>query len=95
MHITSRSDQEELKSICKALDIDQLFVSIHGSPKPKTIWVKELMDLYGYNPSECVLIGDSVNDWEAAMDNGIEFIGYNNEDLKSISSKNILFSNFF
>jgi len=82
MHITSGSDQEELRFLCKALNIDHLFISIHGSPKPKKVWVKELIEMYSYKKKECVLIGDSMNDWEAAEENKIGFLGYNNEDFQ-------------
>ena len=30
-----------------------------------------------YNPNECLLIGDSLNDWDAADSNDIYFMGYN------------------
>ena len=78
MHITSGSDQDELRFLCKQLGIDGLFSSIHGSPKPKSEWVGEIIKVKNYNTEECVLIGDSINDWEAAMENGIGFWGYNN-----------------
>lgn len=81
MYITSGSDQDELRYICRTLKIDHLFKSIHGSPKPKKELVRELIKREGYKLIDCVLIGDSYNDWEAAKDNGIEFIGYNNKDL--------------
>ena len=35
MHITSGSDQEELRYLCKSMHIAHLFYSIHRSPKPK------------------------------------------------------------
>jgi len=85
MHITSGSDQEELRYLCKTLQIDHYFSSIHGSPKPKSQWVKELIEQNGYNQSECVLIGDSINDWEAATKNEILFMAYNNERLNPLS----------
>jgi HAD superfamily hydrolase (TIGR01549 family) len=86
MHITSGSDQDELRFLCKSLMIDDLFTSIHGSPKPKKEWVKELIEMYGYNKLECVLIGDSINDREAALQNNIQFQAYNNEDLEKFSN---------
>jgi phosphoglycolate phosphatase-like HAD superfamily hydrolase len=49
MHITSGSDQNELRFICQELEIAQFFDSIHGSPKPKKEWVKELIDMHKYN----------------------------------------------
>jgi phosphoglycolate phosphatase-like HAD superfamily hydrolase len=81
MYITSGSDQDELRFLCKELGIDRYFSSIHGSPKPKSEWVKELIKVNKYNIDECVLIGDSINDWEAANENDINFLAYNNIGL--------------
>jgi phosphoglycolate phosphatase-like HAD superfamily hydrolase len=80
MHITSGSDQEELRYLCESLQIAHLFESIHGSPKAKKIWIKELIELHDYSRGECVLIGDSINDWEAADTNDILFMAYNSDD---------------
>ena len=86
MHITSGSDQDELRFLCKQLGIDGLFSSIHGSPKPKSEWVKELIKVNNYEKNECVLVGDSINDWEAAIENGIGFWGYNNREVKKLNT---------
>jgi HAD superfamily hydrolase (TIGR01549 family) len=81
MHITSGSDQNELRFLCQSMSIDHLFTSIHGSPKPKKEWVKELIEMHGYKKEECVLIGDSYNDFEAAHFNSIFFKAYNGTDI--------------
>jgi HAD superfamily hydrolase (TIGR01549 family) len=92
MHITSGSDDQELKYLCKSLQIDHLFSSIHGSPKPKKQWVKELLVQHEYKIDECVLIGDSVNDWEAANVNGIHFLAYNStQELSALSTIKLKF----
>jgi len=91
MHITSGSDQEELRFICKNLEIDHLFRSIHGSPKPKKEWVGELIRENNYSSEECVLIGDSINDWEAAKKNRVKFTAYNNYSLSHLNSFNFYF----
>jgi phosphoglycolate phosphatase-like HAD superfamily hydrolase len=83
MHIVSGSDEQELNYLCGELGIAKYFRSIHGSPVAKNVLVKNL--LASYDPRECVLIGDSVNDLEAARVNGITFIGYNNPLLESLS----------
>ncbi len=82
MHIVSGSDQEELRYLCKELQIARYFISIHGSPTPKNQLVKDLIEANGYIKKEVVLIGDSINDFEAAEANNIGFSGYNNEYLK-------------
>jgi HAD superfamily hydrolase (TIGR01549 family) len=80
-HIVSGSDQKELHFLCKELDIHQYFLSIHGSPTPKNQLVKELLNKYNYPIAETCLIGDSVNDYEAAKNNNINFYGYNNKEI--------------
>jgi phosphoglycolate phosphatase-like HAD superfamily hydrolase len=81
MHIVSGSDQNELRYICKELGISNYFLSIHGSPTPKKELVKNLLLEGCYSPKETVLIGDSINDYEAAEGNKIHFLACNNSDL--------------
>jgi HAD superfamily hydrolase (TIGR01549 family) len=88
MHITSGSDQAELRYLCKQLQIDQYFKSIHGSPKPKKEWVQELILSHNYIREECILIGDSINDFEAAQASGIGFKSYNNVELDYLTDVN-------
>lgn len=81
MHIVSGSDEKELNFLCKSLEIADYFISIKGSPTHKNQIVKELLSNYSYVTSEVALIGDSMNDYEASINNGIDFYGYNNEEL--------------
>lgn len=83
MHVVSGSDGEELRFLCKELNIDDYFLSIQGSPTPKIELVKGVLEENHYDKEQTCLIGDSVNDLEAAQKNDIEFFGYNNTDLKS------------
>lgn len=82
MHIVSGSDQAELREVCRHHGIDQYFKSIEGSPTPKKQLVAGLLGKYGYTADRCVLVGDSVNDYDAAMVNGLRFFPYNNPDLQ-------------
>ena len=77
MHIVSGSDQTELRFLCNELGIAQYFLSIHGSPTAKKELVNQLLLKHDYTKDNCVLIGDSVNDYEAANINQIDFMGYN------------------
>ena len=81
-HIVSGSDEKELNYLCKELEISKYFKTIEGSPTPKNDLVKNILEKYDYNSKECILIGDSINDYEAANINGMTFYGYNNKDLK-------------
>ena len=81
-HIVSGSDQKELRYLCKKLNIYNYFISIYGSPTPKDVLIDKLIKKYDYDIHETCLIGDSINDLEAAYVNKIKFFGYNNNLLK-------------
>lgn len=82
-HIVSGSENNELNYLCRKLNLSQYFISIHGSPTLKNNLVLDLITNCKYNLNETILIGDSINDYEAAIANKIEFYGYNNKDLKN------------
>jgi len=81
MYIVSGSDQEELRYLCAQLGIASYFQRIHGSPTAKKEWVARILAEEKHPPHCCLLVGDSVNDWEAASVNSIHFMGYNNDSL--------------
>lgn len=84
MHVVSGSDEQELKIICQQLHLDRYFKSIHGSPVPKKELVRDLMKKYPKERLNTVLVGDSINDYEAAKENNLRFYGYNNPSLKNL-----------
>ncbi len=81
-HIVSGSDGKELNYLCNELGLSKYFKTIEGSPTPKDDLVKNILEKHNYNSKECILIGDSINDYEAANVNGIKFYGYNNRELE-------------
>ncbi|MEM6523607.1 MAG: HAD hydrolase-like protein [Bacteroidota bacterium] len=85
-HIVSGSDNFELNFLAKELEINQYFRSINGSPTPKKQIVNKLIINNTWGLDEVCLIGDSFNDLEAAHNNGITFIGYNNLQLRNRSN---------
>ncbi|HED6594457.1 TPA: HAD family hydrolase [Campylobacter coli] len=88
-HIVSGSEHDELNFLCQKLQINHYFHSINGSPTTKIELVKNLLIKENYKKSETILIGDSINDYEAAKENNITFYGYNNRQLKDVSKKYI------
>lgn len=88
-HIVSGSDEKELQKICSGLNIDTYFKSIQGSPTPKNKLVADILTNNNYKNEEVCLIGDSINDLEAAQVNEIAFFGYNNVELKEKSDNYI------
>ena len=93
-HIVSGSDQLELRFLCKELKIAQYFNSIHGSPTPKNQLVSNLLDTYQYDKEHTCLIGDSINDYEAAEYNEISFFNYNNNEIRSLGKEINSFKDF-
>lgn len=85
LHIVSGSDEKELRYLCNELDLEKYFISIFGSPIDKNDLVKTIFDEYKYKKEETILIGDSINDYEASKVNGIDFYGYNKSSLKKVS----------
>lgn len=83
-HIVSGSEHNELNYLCDKLGLSDFFLTIHGSPTTKKDLVKKLLKKEKYKLEETILIGDSINDYEAAKNNAINFYGYNNKELKSL-----------
>lgn len=81
-HIVSGSEHNELNYLCNKLYISNYFLSINGSPTIKNQLVKDLLKKENYSKDETILIGDSINDYNAAHVNGIKFYGFNNIELK-------------
>lgn len=73
--IVSGSDQEELREVCKARKIDHFFIEILGSPVSKELNLVKLLSKRGWEKESCLFIGDSINDLNAALVKGIDFIG--------------------
>ncbi|PHQ28287.1 HAD family hydrolase [Leeuwenhoekiella nanhaiensis] len=88
-HIVSGSDQNELRFLCVELNLSSYFLSIHGSPTPKKELVSDVLISNSYDHDNCCLIGDSINDYEAAKLNDIAFFGYNNPSLQKLNERYI------
>jgi len=81
MHIVSGSDELELLDLTHHPGLYRYFESVKGSPTPKVDLVKSIIDNSIEERDFFCLIGDSINDYQAASSNGIKFFGYNNEEL--------------
>lgn len=91
MHITSGSDEEELHQICSGVGIHKYFKNIKGSPTTKIENVNNLIIENDYRNKDCILIGDSINDLDAAVANNIKFAGFNNLYLKGFLQNDQIF----
>lgn len=89
MFIASGSEEKELRFINEFFKLDSYFLGIFGSPRNKIDIVKLIIENNKLNISETVLVGDSINDYDAAKKNNIRFFGYNSIELEKISDKYI------
>lgn len=73
--VVSGTPDDEIKRIAEARKISGYFRGIYGSPLKKGHWVKSILENNGYKNSETLFIGDSLDDFKGADENGCRFIG--------------------
>ena len=73
--IISGSDQKELQDICREKKIDKYFCEILGSPTEKNENLSNFLERKGLEKRKCLYIGDSINDYNAAKENELSFLG--------------------
>jgi len=65
--------QEEMDQIVDQLQIYKFFKRIYGHPNKKTDVIASTLDNLGVKPSNAVMLGDSVADYGAALENNVMF----------------------
>ena len=73
-YIASGSEQQELREVFKARNLDVYFDDIFGSPAKKSDLVANILQLT--NSNNAIMFGDAISDLEAAQINQIDFISY-------------------
>ncbi len=86
--IISGADEAELREVCKMRGISDYFDVILGAPCGKPENLIKLFDDLPWERKECVFVGDSINDYDAAVAEDIFFVG-RNSGLDDWSSKNV------
>ena len=86
MYIASGSDGKELNEVCQGLGISAYFHSIHGSPEKKSAILNRILKEHQHDPSSCLMIGDAKNDYDAAEENNIPFLGFNNPEIEQLTN---------
>lgn len=91
-YLVTSTPLEEIEKIVQALDLQKVFHGIWGSPTSKVRAVEEILSRAKAKTSECLMVGDSPADWEAARGVNIPFLlrrhKYNQAfaDLRSLPS---------
>jgi phosphoglycolate phosphatase-like HAD superfamily hydrolase len=72
--VISSTPQNELERILSALDLNDCFTLILGSPKSKIEWLNKTINKLKVDKKDCLMIGDMKVDYEAALINDISFL---------------------
>jgi HAD superfamily hydrolase (TIGR01549 family) len=75
MFVISGTPEDEMRRIVEARGWSRFFVSVHGSPRLKPEIVSGLLAEHGLAPDECLFVGDTFTDRDAALANGVPFVG--------------------
>jgi HAD superfamily hydrolase (TIGR01549 family) len=71
--IATGTPDNEIKLILSQLELSRFFLEIHGSSKKKSVIVKDILEKYHFTPCDVLFIGDAQTDYQAALDNGLDF----------------------
>ena len=75
LFVASGTPQEELRSNVATRGLGPYFTGVYGSPPHKPEIVETVPRQVGAAPSELLLIGDSMPDYEAVVETGVAFAG--------------------
>ena len=73
--VVSGTPEDEMRLIVERKGLQSWFVEVHGSPRPKTEIVRDILDRLSYTPDRCLFIGDALADYRAAQETGLHFLG--------------------
>lgn len=82
--VVSGTPDDEMRLIVERKGLQPYFTEVHGSPRPKTAIVGEILARRHYRPEQCLFIGDALADYRAATSNGLRFLGISSEGHASL-----------
>ena len=71
--IATGTPDDEINLILDRLGLTHYFREVHGSSRKKVIIVKDILERFHLSPAEVLFIGDAQTDYQAALDNKIDF----------------------
>ena len=81
--VISGTPQEELRRIVKKREMDCFFSGVFGSPRHKGELISMVIAEFQLNSQKCVMVGDSIADYDGAHEAGTQFIGRVGKNLKN------------
>lgn len=91
LYIASGSEQEQLKATLERRGFTEFFKGVLGSPVTKVDNINNILRSVKYK--KAVMVGDAVADYEAALENCIDFVFYSplsnvKDQMIKLSEKN-------
>ncbi|MDB9837531.1 HAD-IA family hydrolase [Schleiferiaceae bacterium] len=71
--IATGTPDEEINLILNQLELDKYFREVYGSSRKKSLIIKDILKRFLLSPSEVLFIGDAQTDYQAALENGLDF----------------------
>ena len=69
-----------MEHILKAIDLESPFSKVFGAPHTKPKVLAQMLAETKMEPEECLMIGDSMTDHDAAVENQVPFLLRENEE---------------
>lgn len=74
--LVSGTPEVELHDILERRSLRRYFAEVHGSPRSKSAILTEVLYRHRWGSSDVLFVGDSTNDWAAAEEAGVPFVGF-------------------
>lgn len=84
MFVVSGTPHEEIQYIVQKRNLSKYFVEVHGSPSKKERIIHDIITRHKFEPASSLFIGDSIEDYNSAMANGLRFLGIAPKGEKSL-----------
>ena len=75
LFIASGTPETELREVVQSRGLSPYFTGVYGSPRSKAALLRVILQRVDARPENLVMIGDSIQDYAAAMETGIRFVG--------------------
>jgi len=75
LFVASGTPERELQAVVAARGLTPYFTGVYGSPPAKVQLLRTILRQLGASPSAVLFIGDSIPDYDAALETGVEFVG--------------------
>lgn len=75
LFIVSGTPEAELRAIVTRRGLAPFFVGVYGSPSSKSVLLERILQQIGHPPENLLFIGDALQDYHAAREVGVSFIG--------------------